>query len=51
MLVLPDGEVYKSLGSTAKLSTTEFTGFIEKIRAWAAQFGVEIPDPQPEGKI
>lgn len=46
VLVTPQGEVIKSLGSTSKLSTTEFMNYIERIRAWAVEvLGVEIPEP------
>lgn len=45
VLVMPGGEVVKSLGSTAKLSTTEFELYMDRIRAWAADFGLVIPLP------
>jgi NinB protein len=45
VIVTPDGEVVKSIGSTAKLSTVEFEMYIEKIRAWAAGFDLLIPLP------
>lgn len=48
VFVSPDGEVLKSLGSTTKLSTQEFEVYLEKIRAWAAGFGVMIPLPHEE---
>lgn len=34
--------------STAQLSTTEFSQYVEQIRAFVAQYGVLIPDPDPE---
>ena len=45
VIVLPDGEVQKGLGSTAKLTTGEFELYMEKIRAWAAEYGCPIPLP------
>ncbi len=43
--VTPDGEVLSGPASTAKLTTTEFEVYLEKVRAWAAQWGCEIPLP------
>ncbi len=45
VIVTPDGEVVKSLGSTTRLSTIEFEEYLTMIRAWAAQWGCEIPMP------
>lgn len=45
-MLMPDGEVVKSLGSTAKLTTQEFEVYMEKIRAWAAEYGLAIPLPR-----
>jgi hypothetical protein len=45
LIVTPDGEVHKSLGSTTKLSTMEFEVYLERIRAWAAEYGCVIPLP------
>jgi hypothetical protein len=47
-IVTPKGEVVKSLGSTAKLSTQEFEVYLERIRAWAAEYGCSIPLPHEE---
>jgi hypothetical protein len=44
-IVTPDGKMTKSLGSTAKLSTMKFEWYLERIRAWAAEFGLVIPLP------
>lgn len=48
VLVTPDGEVLKAPGSTTKLSTQEFEVYLEKVRAWAASFGLSIPLPHEE---
>lgn len=46
VLVTPDGEVLRSLGSTAKLSTMEMETYLEKVRCWAAEtLGIEIGLP------
>lgn len=44
-MLMPDGEVVKSLGSTAKLTTQEFEVYMERIRAWAAEYGLAVPLP------
>ena len=48
IFVTPDGEVIKSLGSTTKLSTMEFEAYLDRIRAWASEFGLIIPLPNEE---
>ena len=45
VIVTPDGEVHKSLGSTAKLSVSEFADYVARVRAWAAEHGCDIPEP------
>ncbi len=50
VIVTPDGEVLRSLGSTAKLSTMEFEAYLEQVRAWAAEHGVPIDLPN-EGLV
>lgn len=44
----PDGKEYWIEGTTTDYSTREWEDYIEKIRAWAAQFGYEIPFPNEE---
>lgn len=44
-LFTPDGSRLHTLCSTARLNTKEFEDYLEKIRAWAAGFGVVIPLP------
>lgn len=44
--VTPAGEVLTGPGSTAKLTTTEFEAYLEKVRAWASEsLGIAIPLP------
>ena len=50
VVVTPDGEVIKTVGSTSKLSKMEFEVYQEQIRAWAAQWGCVIPFPHEESK-
>jgi hypothetical protein len=45
IVVDPEGVVHKALGSTAKLSTMEFETYLAQVRAWAAEFGLQIPLP------
>lgn len=45
VIVLPNQEVVRTVGSTAKLSTKEFSDYCERIIAWASEFGVSIPLP------
>lgn len=50
VLVMPDGEIIKTLGSTAALTTMEFEAYVERVRAWAAEMGCPIPLPnEPAG--
>lgn len=44
-VVLPDGTKRKVIRSTTELSTVEFEEYLEKCRAWAAQFDLIIPLP------
>lgn len=42
---LLDGKRLKMAGTTRVLSIEEFTGYIERVRVWSAQFlGLSIPD-------
>ncbi|QEL19315.1 recombination protein NinB [Limnoglobus roseus] len=45
VVVTPDGEVMHTIGSSAKLTTMEFSDYVERIRAWAIQYGLDIPSP------
>lgn len=36
---------------TSKLSTLELNEFIEQIKAWAAEFGIYLPDPGEQVKF
>jgi len=41
-----EGQLLKRVKSTTAMTTKEFTDYIEKIRAWAAEFlSLSIPDP------
>jgi hypothetical protein len=44
-VVTPDGEILKAPASSKRLSTMEFEVYLEKIRAWAAEYGCSIPLP------
>lgn len=45
VMILPDGSRRAIVESSTKLSTTEWESYIDKIRAWAAPFGVAVPFP------
>ena len=45
VFVTADGEILTGAGSTAKLSTVEMEVYLEKVRAWATEYGVAIPLP------
>ncbi len=41
------GEVIgQTVASTAKMNTEEFSAYIEKIIAWLADYGIEVPTPE-----
>lgn len=46
--VLPGDKVQRALGSTRKLTTTEFEIYLEKCRAFAAEYGVAISLPNEQ---
>lgn len=45
---LPDGQLMEVPETSTKLTTSEWEQNIEKTRAWAAEFGLEIPLPNEE---
>lgn len=46
------GEAIEFIGSTAKLTTTEFNLFIDQIIMWAAEFlGIQIPLPNEQMQL
>lgn len=52
VLVSNDGEVFRGPGSTAKLTTTEFSNYIEAVRAWAAEvLDLKIPSPDETNEL
>lgn len=44
-IVTPDGRKVAALGSTAALDVEAFGAYVDKIKQWAAEQGVNIPDP------
>lgn len=43
------GEFVELIGSTARLSTTEFMDLIASVQAWASEYlSIEIPDPNTQ---
>ncbi|HYH64314.1 MAG TPA: recombination protein NinB [Urbifossiella sp.] len=46
VLVTADGEVFRAPGSTTKLTTAEFSDYVEAVRAWAKEvLDLDIPTP------
>jgi hypothetical protein len=45
VVTLPNGNLIEILKSTAKYTTVEFEHSMERARAWAAQYGVQLPFP------
>ena len=46
VLVTPDGEVLHSVGSTARLGTSEFMDYVAAVKAWAKEvLDVNVPEP------
>lgn len=46
VLVTADGEVFRAPGSTTRLTTTEFSDYVEAVKAWAAEIlSLQIPSP------
>jgi hypothetical protein len=43
--VLPTGEIVEAPGSTAALSTAEFSELVERVARWMAERGVYLPPP------
>lgn len=44
-VALPDGRKVAALGSTASLDVEAFGAYVDKVKLWAAEQGVTIPDP------
>lgn len=52
VLVTAEGEVFRGPGSTARLTTTEFSNYIEAVRAWAADvLDLKIPSPDEASEL
>lgn len=47
---MPGGKVIKVPKSTKPLTTKEFSQYVEKIQRWAAENGIDIPNPNEEIK-
>lgn len=46
------GEIFKYVGSTTELTTTDFAGFIEEIIRWAGEtFSISLPLPNEQLEI
>jgi hypothetical protein len=38
-------------GSTRKLSSVEFAAYVDKVKLWAMEQGLELPDPEHVGEL
>ena len=47
VMVDPDGLVFLRRGSTRRLTTREFSDYLDKCMAFAASHGIDIPPPDP----
>lgn len=48
IVTMPDGKRRIITKSSAKLTTAEWEDYIDKIRAWAARYGVAVPFPRED---
>ena|SRR5688572_2286426 len=44
-LLLPTGELMNARGSTAVLDLEQFSEYVSKVKRWAAEQGVYVPEP------
>ena len=47
---LPSGSIIRTPKSTSSLTTTQFKQYVEKIQRYAAENGLDIPNPNEEAK-
>ena len=45
-VTLPSGEQVKVLGSTRTLKTDEFAHYVDRVKLWAMEQGIELPEPE-----
>lgn len=51
-VVIPaTGEVIDEVPTTRKLTTTQFSEYVERIQHWAAEMGIVIPDPLEQAEM
>ena len=50
-LELPNGTTVKTLGSTKGLDTQAFGEFIDKVKAFAGEQGIRVPEPGEVGAL
>lgn len=48
IILTPDNKRISIVETSTKLTTAEWENFMTKIRAWAAAFGCDIPEPNQE---
>lgn len=50
-ITLPTGELVRCLGSTRLLKTEEFADYITRVKVWAAEQGLPLPDCTEVGDL
>jgi len=50
-ITLPSGESMTVLGSTRKLDSVAFSEYVSKVKRWAMEQGLEIPDQETVGDL
>lgn len=48
---LPNGKTIRVPRSTKNLTTIRFKEYVEKIQRWAAENGIDIPDPKEDSNV
>jgi hypothetical protein len=48
---MPGGEPLTVLGSTRKLDSVAFSDYVSKVKRWAMEQGLELPDPDQVGDL
>ena len=50
-MTLPTGELVRCLGSTRALNTEQFAEYIARVKVWAAEQGLPLPDSSEVGDL
>ena len=50
-VTMPTGELVKALGSTRTLNTEQFAEYVSKVKLWAGEQGLHVPEPDEVGDL